>query len=167
MTKLSHSGNYFVGEPISNLNFPQAGKQNNEEYLISCCVTVLSLLFLNQYLCSFTHQLPFHNLQKIPKRREHQCTSLFRRKTILYVIRARFQSPVLVCTDLSFPVNYSQCWKAQNKVAAYPVYRIWQGREDINVNFFWKTNIPNTIKTKKMLLGGNNSYNVLAFVIFF
>lgn len=111
------------------------------------CVTALSLLFFNQYLCNFTHQLPFHNLQEIPERAEHQWTSLFRRETILYVIRTRFQIPVLVCIDVSFQVTYAQCWKAQNKEAAYPVYWIWQGRVDINVNF-WETNYPKTIKPK-------------------
>ena len=111
-------------------------------------VTALSLLFFNQYLCSFTHQLPFHNLQEISEGAEHQWTSLFRRETIPYVIRTRFQIPVLVCTDVSFQVTYAQCWKAQNKEAAYPVYRIWQGRVDMNVNFFWETNNPKTIKPK-------------------
>ena len=108
------------------------------------CVTALSLLFFNQCLCNFTHQLPFHNLQEIPERAEHQWTSLFRRETIPNVIRTRFQIPVLV----SFQVTYAQCWKAQKKEAAYPVYRIWQGRVDINVNFFWETNNSKTIKPK-------------------
>ena len=96
-------------------------------------VTALSLLFFNQCLCNFTHQLPFHNLQEIPERAEHQWTSLFRRETIPNVIRTRFQIPVLV----SFQVTYAQCWKAQNKEAqcwkaqnkeaAYPV----SGRLDV------------------------------------
>ena len=131
MTKQSHSGSYFVGETNLKPKFPtgNSGKQNNEEYLISCCVRVLSLLFSNQYLCSFTHQLPFYNLQEIPERAEHQWTSLFRRKTILYVITTRFQILVLVWTDLSFLVSYAQCWKVQNKEAVH-THCIEFGREE-------------------------------------
>ena len=59
MTKLSHRGKLLCRRCQSkNLNFPQAGKQNNETYLISSCVCHSSQLFVFQTILVQFHFHP-------------------------------------------------------------------------------------------------------------
>ena len=99
MTKLSHSGSYFVGE-------------TNRE----------SKTWMDQLVQEKDHSLCSKNQISDPS-----------------ISVNRFILSSYLHTMLK---------SSKQRSSAYPVFRIWQGRVDINVNFFWEKNNSKTIKPK-------------------